>query len=256
MSENEQNGFVYTSYTYQNVPIILYENDQYITWKEANSYCSILLGTQLATMNNGITYNGMLKLMDNNNKNGFVFTGLIDDNNDNIYTWLSDNSIFDDTLGYGWSDLTSIGGNCTYFYNPISAGINFYGMLDIPCYSWAHQTKYFACDLPNIHEYINKYIGVYIYNNTKNMYDANEYCNNTFGTELATILTNEQNTLAYNSVNNIKNNNINFIITKAWIGINNITNFDEFDWQDGRDSNTSGFTNWYVFLICIYVCLI
>ena len=253
-SENEIPEFVYTPHTYQNIPSIIYDVGSLyhgISWNYANAYCSVLVGTQLATMNDAPTYHGILQLMENTDTRGICMIGLNDKNNDNIYTWISDDSVYDSSRGYGWSDLsTTLGGggvidkDCVYFYNPTDASLMYYGMVDIGCDDG--RVAHFACDLPNIHEYVNHYIGVYLYNNTKNMYEANEYCNKTFGTELATILTSNDNIDAYNSVNNIKNMNQYYNFNQAWIGITDISSGTDFIWQDERDSYDTGYTNWYV----------
>ena len=81
-----------------------------------------------------------------------------------------------------------------------------------------------------------KYYGFYSDNKTS-WNDSDKYCMNTFGTNLASINSEEENNLAWETVS--INGNIN-----AWIGLTDSAQEGVFEWSDGSPFDNSSYTNW------------
>ena len=203
-----------------------------------------------------------------------MWVGLYDfDNKDDIWTWnkkdVNEVEItFDSNIGDGWGtyvyydsdpfltnneiSLDTIGYCGAFWY--YDSDVSNPGIIDYPCTNGSitnYNSNYaniswFACNLPDIHEYNDKYIGVYVYDDEYIWNDANQYCNDTFGTELATIISETDNNNAYATVTAIENFfDPYFDDTLAFIGIHEINNKSSFNFVDERDSYTTGYDNWY-----------
>ena len=131
--------------------------------------------------------------------------------------FLTNNEIVLDTMGYC--------GAFWYYHSDVSNP----GIIDYPCTNGPitnHISNYvniswFACNLPDINEY------------TWN--DANQYCNDRFGT--ATIISETDNNNAYATVTAIENFfDLNFDDTLTFIRIHKINNKSSFNFADERDS--------------------
>ena len=88
---------------------------------------------------------------------------------------------------------------------------------------------------PNTLEIVSSnknYVGVYLTNGT-NWYDARLYCQREFGTDLASIHTESQNTEAASVVYQAG------YLQGAWIGLNDILNESIFIWSDNTSFNYS-----------------
>ena len=85
-----------------------------------------------------------------------------------------------------------------------------------------HKRVDFLCDLNDITQENDRFIGIYTYSNDYAWHEANEYCYEKYGPELATIITQEQNDNAYETICNLNNQLLTPCIWCAWIDINNI----------------------------------
>ena len=166
--------------------------------------------------------------------------GLNDLDDDGVYTWLKDDSIASYREIQGNHDHNERG-LCTTFAlaGPTGSQRNF---LEWPC----EDRQSFVCDLYNITYEYDRYIGVYTYDSDLTWYEANDWCNDTFGTELATILDDTQNNNAWQTIYDImqEHSHVTMTYNFAWIGMGNITDWNKFEFQDGRDYDTTEYTNW------------
>ena len=231
-----------------------------VNWYEANAYCSMHYGTSLATIDDSSAYSALYSLVDLHRPyelyDGIGYEphiGCYLDKSENKWKWISDNSYLDSSLSNTLIDEYSIPEYDFEICSVFSVSRSFdshEGLYPNRCSTKRHA---FVCDAPDVIVYDEKYIGVYTYTGNYNeyydWYDANSYCNDTFGTELATILSSNDNEMVVNILSQIKNGDEyrseNDLLNAAWIGINGVISFDNFTWQDGRDSYTTGYNNWY-----------
>ena len=240
----------YNSYTYDNYPYILLESaDADIDWESANAYCSLEYSSTLATIKTQTKVDQVDELLDSVLPSeitvenlpwmglyNFGEARLINDDSD--FNWVSDGTDFE---GSWFAGAGSPGTYCSVFQSQYQTSGA--GFTSADC---STSRKYWICDLNHIYEKYERFIGVYTYDSYFTWSEANDYCNETFGTELATILNQEQNDQAWETIANIRNDHTHTTdnIFWAWIGMNNIESSTIFDWQDGRDSDTTGYTNW------------
>ena len=180
-------------YTDDPWPMIFYAdlNGDGVTWYEANTFCNILHGTQLVTIDSQDKWEQLVVTIGHAGSTGLrgeeehVWVGLNDIDSNNVWSWIENDEEFIQTNKYAWNDNLNYGGECADYY--------FYGTMgddDTTAFvkrSCNDTLNSFMCTLPDITDYNEKYIGVYTY--IYNTWDEeNDYCNDAFGTELATIL--------------------------------------------------------------------
>ena len=209
-----------------NYPRYIIVTDTSLGWSDANNYCLNNYGTTLATIAN---YDSIIST--SNARNGFntgnndLWIGLNDINNENTFTWIdgNTNNYFNWASGEpnndGDQDCGKIYSSGTWDDDYCNSGL----------------TKQFFCNFP-------KYIGV---SNTKLSWnDANNYCIDNYGTNLATIVSNADNYDAKNAAI------YSGISSSVWIGINDIDNENNFVWVNNANNGnslTNYYTNWYPF---------
>ena len=228
----------YNDYPYVYVTATGTGLDGRLTFSQANAYCSMNFGSTLATIKTQEEFDQVIQLLEDWDSVhfSFPFIGLYDDDNDGVYNWIKDDSQYDET----W-EFTDFGGIDRQCVGVDPSAVNVDKLLITAC----HERVDFICDLNDITKENDRFIGIYTYSTDYTWYEANEYCYEKYGTELATIITQEQNDNAYETIYNINNNQLSTPrIWRAWIGINNILDSNNFDFQDGRNSNTTGYTNW------------
>ena len=205
---NEYHTWTYNDFPYIYVSAYNSGWEDRITFQQANAYCSLNYDSTLATIKTDNEYDQVFNLifpyMQQYIQNGqaleifFPLIGLNNVNNNQYYSWIYDNSYYYNTLDIIQSqDGSNTQGECAtlsfyeYFDSLFAQDPSLYvrEFAEWPC----TDRKTFVCDLYNITNENDRYIGVYLFGTYLTFDEANDWCNNTYGTELATILTQSQN---------------------------------------------------------------
>ena len=149
----------------------------FLTFSQANAYCSINFGTTLATIKTHEQYDQVTELMeDYGDSHHHLFIGLYDDDNDGVFHYDSEYDGTFDFVDY----CTTVDCGCGTYETAFTSGDY---LLQRTC----DDDLDFLCDL-TIYEN-DRFIGIYTYDVDYTWQEANEYCDQKYGTELATTIT-------------------------------------------------------------------
>ena len=211
----------------------------------ANAYCNIYHDTTLATIGDSDDRSTAINFLTEyepdrsaGNYYFYLFIRLYRDSNDhNEWKWISDNSYLNPSVVGNNIATADADEDCR------DCSID----SDIPkqIYAAPCELKHelFLYDRPHVVLEDEKYIGVSYSSGSDNSSEANSYRNDTFGTELATISSSNDNDMVINILSQIYNSNGDCNMDVAWIGLGNVISVDNFRWEDGRDSSVTGYTN-------------
>lgn len=221
------------------------ENDRYVfvtvslydvSWFEANDFCEAILGTALASMHSQNDTDELMELIETKTVNltnvfGSFYTwiGLNDIERENHYEWADGSDVDWDKIS--WRNGSPFSGDmwdCAFLQ--ADEHESFTGMRDATC-----TTRYsgFACNAP---EWVSietnqsvDYMGVYGKLYSWNWDEANEYCQENYGTQLATIRSEIDNINAHSTLQIMG-------AQQGWFGV-------RFTPELGYQSNYSGWSN-------------
>ena len=197
--------------------------DQLMSWNDAQDYCTNTYDTSLATITSDY-------------ENQLAFETAFEEFGGSYDVWIGLNDIRNES-DYQWVDGT---GNATAIYTNWGTGepnndlgtehcANFFGTNvehwnDEDC----NTPMRFLCNYPLYH-LVNTL--------TEEWGDAESYCKNIYGTDLATITNEDAN-------NYIMNLLISEGVSSSWIGCNDIEIQDAFEWTGGYGSLDNKYSYW------------
>ena len=199
-----------------------------MTWQDAQSYCQTNYHTSLATLmtSEQITNARSAATVAGIGTSESFWCGFNDINNEGTWEWQDSTP----TNGYdNWStnEPNNSGGNqnCAQVYSN--------GEWDD---DYCANTRYFVCNYIGIDETISthNYIGI---NTEMTFDDAESYCRSTYGTSLATVTSDEENTAVYNEAVS------KGIGGSMWIGATDEETDGTWIWNDGNTGNINYYYN-------------
>ena len=221
---NQQHS-TYESGSYVGV-VSLYDT---FTWDEANDYCGDKYGSQLASIHDSYYDNQDITTILNELNLYYGWIGLKDSNGDNVYTdngWIDGTSVTYTNWISGQPSLSS--SQCVEVVKDNGARWN-----DEDC-SW--QSSGFICNLNVEVSETEHFIGVKWNLGSITWDEANDYCENTFSTSLASVHSYWEREEVYGILDV-------FDTERGWIGMHYDDNEDDWVWQDGTDVDY--WTKWF-----------
>ena len=226
--DRPQTELIYGDY----ISINTHDDDYMYTNEEADNYCMSHYGTHLASIHSE-TQNDMIALI-YQEIDAFdgAWLGLHPDGSNSEFVWRDDSSVSYMNFGLGSTHESAYGFDLCSLMDE-----NYYPMWNLIGCSYSKSA--FICNRPTMEIVTDLYVGINFYNNLGGVYytwdDAEEYCINTHGTHLASILDETQREEAMTI-----RDAFGYCLSLA-ISLNDKNNEGIWEWIDG---NTFSYSYW------------